>query len=55
MGMFTKGNQLSGEVTSVAVKLLESSISDQGFNKFLTEINLLSFQRYKPNLPNLFL
>nr|XP_043625019.1 receptor-like protein kinase FERONIA [Erigeron canadensis] len=52
-GIVYKGELLlSGELTSVAVKRLDSKISGQGFKQFLTEIQLLS--RYKhPNLVSL--
>nr|XP_043638551.1 calcium-dependent protein kinase 26-like [Erigeron canadensis] len=54
-GSVYKGElSLSGELTTVAVKRLDSSnISGQGFKEFLTEIQLLS--RYKhPNVVSLF-
>nr|XP_043637092.1 uncharacterized protein LOC122608070 [Erigeron canadensis] len=52
-GKVYKGElSLSGKLTSVAVKRLDTNLSGQGFKEFLTEIQLLS--RYKhPNLVSL--
>lgn len=43
---------LSGKLTTVAVKRLDSNISGQGFKEFLTEIDLLSRCKH-PNLVSL--
>nr|XP_043635407.1 uncharacterized protein LOC122606633 [Erigeron canadensis] len=52
-GKVYKGKlSLSGKLTNVAVKRLDTNLSGQGFKEFLTEIQLLS--RYKhPNLVSL--